>query len=97
MATRTAKFPPKTLVSLRPVQVFAATYVDGQQLSDTRMVAVLDDQVYFLHPSAKDDASLKPPAGWLKQKILEEAGTDKKVNPEDLPKDNVEIPMEAEG
>ena len=95
MGQRTSKYPPKTLVSLRPAQIFAVTYVDGEQMADTRLVLVAGGNVHFLHPSPKDDASLRPPAGWLKDQILAQAGTPEEIKPEDVPTDNVALPMES--
>jgi hypothetical protein len=97
MSQRTTKFPPRTLVNLEPVKVFTATYVDGEQVHDTRLVVVHGGHVHFLHPLPKDDASLRPPAGWLKDAILTKAdvGLVEDIDPKDLPKDNVEIPMEG--
>lgn len=66
---RTAKFPPKTLVKLSPVQVYTATFVDGEQFHDTRFVAVVGDRVYFLHPEGVD-SKIKGIANWLRDKIL---------------------------
>ncbi|MCK4306522.1 MAG: hypothetical protein KAY24_19930 [Candidatus Eisenbacteria sp.] len=96
MSQRTTKFPPRTLVNLEPVKVFAATYVDGEQVHDTRLVVVHGGHVHFLHPLPKDDASLRPPAGWLRDAILSKVdGPPTQIDSEDLPKDNVEIPMEG--
>jgi hypothetical protein len=97
MSQRTTKYPPRTLVDLKPAQLFTATYVDGEQVHDTRLVVVHGGHVHFLHPLPKDDASLRPPAGWLKDAILARAGDvpDEKIDPADLPQDNVEVPMEG--
>lgn len=85
MPQRTSKYPPKTLVALQKVEVFAATFVDGQQYSDTRLVAKIGDNIHFLHPEGVDN-KVKQPAKWLKEKIIEQAPT---VN---QPEENIEIP-----
>jgi hypothetical protein len=72
MPQRTNKYPPKTLVRLQPVQVFAATFVDGDSYSDTRFVVKIGNNVHFLHPEGVD-AKIRQPAGWLKEAVLKEA------------------------
>ena len=68
MPQRTSKYPPKTLVNLQPVQVFAATFVDGNQYPDTRLVAMIGGNIHFLHPEGVD-SKIRQPATWLKDKI----------------------------
>lgn len=89
MSQRTSKYPPKTLVNLTKVEVFAATFVDGQQFSDTRLVAKIGDELHFLHPEGVD-SKVRQPAGWLKDQIRERApsasASDKDVT---IPEDNV--------
>jgi hypothetical protein len=76
---RTSKHPPKTLVALHRAEIFLATYVDGQQYSDSRLVVRVGNNLHYLHPEiSRDgrgvDSQLKPPAGWLKDQIFEEMG-----------------------
>jgi len=76
---RTSKYAPKTLVNLKRAEVFLATYVDSQQYSDSRLVVKVGNNLHYLHPEiSRDgrgvDAQLKPPAGWLKEQILDEVG-----------------------
>jgi hypothetical protein len=52
------------------VEVFAATFVDGQQYSDTRLVAKIGDNIHFLHPEGVD-SKVRQPASWLKDQIRE--------------------------
>lgn len=85
MPQRTTKYPPKTLVNLQPVQVFAATFVDGNQYSDTRLVAMIGDNIHFLHPEGVDN-KIKQPASWLKEKIREMSSSREKLTQE------IEIP-----
>jgi len=68
MAQRTSKYPPKTLVNLTEVKVYAATFVDGGSVSDTRLVAKIGEHLHFLHPEGVD-SKIKQPAGWLKEAI----------------------------
>ena len=93
MPQRTAKYPPKTLVNLQEVQIFAATYVDGQQFSDTRLVAKIGDRLHFLHPEGTD-AKLRQPAGWLIQAIKDKIGPET-AKPSSLPQDEVELPADV--
>jgi hypothetical protein len=72
MPQRTSKYPPKTLVSLTKVEVFAATFVDGQQYSDTRLVAKIGDNIHFLHPEGVD-SKIRQPAAWLKEQVRQQA------------------------
>ena len=93
MQRRTSKYPPKTLVGLQKVELFAATYVDGQQYSDTRLVLKAGNNFHFLHPEGVD-SKLRPPAGWLIQAIKEKLGpvSDTPIEPPeevDLPEDAV--------
>jgi hypothetical protein len=88
MPQRTTKYPPKTLVNLQPVQVFAATFVDGQQYSDTRLVAMIGENIHFLHPEGVD-SKIRQPAAWLKEKIREQA-------PSVAAQETVEIPQDAD-
>lgn len=93
MPQRTSKYPPKTLVKLQQVQVFAATFVDGQQFSDTRLVAKIGDNIHFLHPEGVD-SKVRQPAGWLKDAIVAKAPAAVQEGPVDVPEDNVtELPM----
>jgi len=100
MPKRTQKYPPETLVNLRPVRVFTATFVDGEQYSDTRFVAVVgegeDEQIFFLHPE-KVDSKIRQPARWLKAAISGEAGTLKAESSGggdvEVPENNVPVPM----
>jgi hypothetical protein len=87
MPQRTTKYPPKTLVNLQRVEVFAATFVDGQQYSDTRLVARIGDHIHFLHPEGVD-SKIKQPAKWLKEEIMKQAPTQ--------PPQDVEIPEDAD-
>ena len=87
MPRRTNKYPPKTLVSLTKVDVYAATFVDGQQFSDTRLVAKIGDNIHFLHPEGVD-AKIRQPAGWLKEKVLEMALA------VDAPDESIEVPRD---
>jgi hypothetical protein len=93
MPQRTSKYPPKTLVKLQPVQVFAATFVDGGQVSDTRFVAVVGENIHFLHPEGVDD-KIRQPQRWLKEAIakrMEEA-----ISGEDIEQEEVSgLPTEA--
>ena len=93
MPQRTSKYPPKTLVNLQEVQVFAATFVDGQQFSDTRLVMKVGEGLHFLHPEGTD-GKLRQPSGWLSKAIKERVGLSAPVQPE-LPKEDVELPTEA--
>lgn len=86
MPQRTTKYPPKTLVSLQPVQVFAATFVDGQQYSDTRLVAKIGEHIHFLHPEGVD-SKIRQPASWLKEKIREQAPAVAAQEPVEIPQD----------
>lgn len=92
MPTRTSKYPPKTLVSLREVKVYAATFVDGEQEHDTRFVAVIGDNIHYLHPEGVD-SKIRQPAGWLKDAIKTIAAPREPVVPED---DVQDLPMEEE-
>ena len=93
MPQRTSKYPPKTLVKLQPVQVFAATFVDGQQYSDTRLVAKIGDNIHFLHPEGVD-SKVRQPAGWLKDAIMAKASAAAQEGPVEVPEDGVtELPM----
>lgn len=93
MAQRTSKYPPKTLVNLQKVEIFAATYVDGQQYSDTRLVAKIGKNLHFLHPEGTD-AKLRQPAGWLIKAVMEKLGPSD-VEPAALPQDEVDLPAET--
>lgn len=93
MPQRTSKYPPNTLVNLQPVQVFAATFVDGQQFSDTRLVMKVGENLHFLHPEGID-SKLRQPAGWLSKAIKERTGEAAERAPE-LPSDDVELPAEV--
>ncbi|MFW9801120.1 MAG: hypothetical protein ACFFFC_00585 [Candidatus Thorarchaeota archaeon] len=89
MAQRTNRYPPKTLVKLQEVKIFAATYVDGKSYADTRFVAKIGDNYHFLHPEGVD-SKLKRLAGWLLNAIKEKLNTtDSK--PLDLPQDEVDL------
>lgn len=81
---RTNKFPPKTLVNLQKVEVFAATFVDGAQKSDTRFVAVMGDNIHFLHVDGVD-TKLRQPAGWLKDQIRDQAPGASSDGPVEIP------------
>jgi len=89
MPQRTSKYPPKTLVNLQPVQVFAATFVDGQQYSDTRLVAKIGENIHFLHPEGVD-SKIRQPAGWLKDEIQKQAPAATSADPViEIPEDDV--------
>lgn len=93
MPTRTTKYPAKTLVNLQKVEVFAATYVDGEQKADTRFVAVIGDNIHFLHPEGVD-GKIKQPAGWIKDAIRARMPQDKE-DTMSIPDDSVDdLPME---
>ncbi len=98
MPHRTNKYPPKTLVSLIEVKVYAATFVDGQQYSDTRLVAKIGDNIHFLHPEGVD-SKIRQPAGWLKEKVLEMAPmVSAPDEPVEVPEDNVSaLPTGSDG
>lgn len=97
MPQRTSKYPPKTLVSLTKVEVFAATFVDGQQYSDTRLVAKIGDAIHFLHPEGVDN-KVKQPASWLKEAIISKAPAASNPNaPVEVPDDNVSALPVGEG
>lgn len=81
---KTNKYPPKTLVSLTEVRVFAATFVDGSQKSDTRLVAMIGDHLHFLHPENVDD-KVKQPAAWLQTQIREQVPAVKATAPSEMP------------
>jgi hypothetical protein len=88
MPQRTSKYPPKTLVNLQEVKVFAATFVDGQQYSDTRLVAVIGDNIHFLHPEGVD-SKIRQPASWLKDKVREMApAASAAQEPVEIPEDD---------
>ena len=94
MPQRTSKYPPRTLVNLTEVKVYAATFVDGQQYSDTRLVAKIGDNIHFLHPEGVD-SKIRQPAGWLKEAILAKApAASAPDTPVEVPEDNVSgLPM----
>jgi hypothetical protein len=93
MPSRTSKYPPKTLVKLQEVKVFAATFVDGEQIADTRFVAVIGDNIHYLHPEGVD-SKIRQPAGWLKEAIRRKA-MPPELKDVEVPEDVVEdLPME---
>jgi hypothetical protein len=98
MPQRTSKYPPKTLVRLQPVEIFAATFVDGDSYSDTRFVAKVGNNVHFLHPEGVD-SKIRQPAGWLREKVLEELKSlADNITEEEIPEDEVgELPAGALG
>jgi hypothetical protein len=81
---KTNKYPPKTLVNLQEVKVFAATYVDGSQNSDTRFVAVMGDSIHFLHVDGTD-SKLRQPSEWLKKQIREQVPAALANGPVEIP------------
>jgi len=64
MPARVSNQPPKTLISLQEVRIFAVSFVDGLQYGDTRLVAKIGNRLHFLHPEGVD-SKLRQPAGWL--------------------------------
>ena len=99
MPTRTTKYPPNTLVNLQKVDVYAATYVDGQQVADTRFVAVVGDNIHFLHPEGVD-SKIRQPAGWVKDAIRNRLPKEEVTVPDDavsdLPMEEAEVPEDNE-
>ena len=93
MPSRTSKYPPKTLVNLQEVKIFAATFVDGQQIADTRFVAIVGDSIHFLHPEGVD-TKIRQPAGWLKEaikaKIMPPPAPEEEDDVQDLPMEGTE-------
>ena len=92
MSQRTSKHPPKSVVSVRPVSIFAVTYVDGESYADTRFVAKVGDNIHFLHPEGVDN-KIKQPASWLKDKLREIIPTVSEVV--EVPENEVELPTES--
>lgn len=94
MPQRTSKYPPKTLVSLTKVEIFAASFVDGQQYTDTRLVAKIGSHIHFLHPEGVD-SKIKQPASWLKEAVLERIPAASVPDAQvEVPEDNVtELPV----
>lgn len=94
MPQRTNKYPPKTLIALTKVEVFAATFADGQQYTDTRLVAKIGNNIHFLHPEGVD-SKVRQPAGWLKDAIMARAPSASSPDaPVEVPEDTVtELPM----
>jgi hypothetical protein len=90
MPQRTSKYPPKTLVNLQEVRVFAATFVDGSQYSDTRLVAMIGDNIHFLHPEGVD-SKIRQPAKWLKDQVRKQLSPPVPVEPEP-----VEVPEDSD-
>lgn len=90
MPQRTTKYPPKTLVNLQQVEVFAATFVDGQQYSDTRLVALIGDNIHFLHPEGVD-SKIRQPSSWLKDQIREMAQRKCSNEEVEIPKDDLSV------
>jgi hypothetical protein len=88
MPTRDLNATPKTVTKVQKVEVFAVSYVDGNQMADTRFVARLEGgRVMMLHPEGVDD-KLRPPAGWLRDQVERLIGTAPKPEiPEDKVKD----------
>lgn len=91
---RTSKHPPKTLVNLQRAELFLASYVDGQQFGDSRLVVKVGNNLHYLHPEiSRDgrgvDAQLKPPAGWLRDQIFESIGNLSNETDTDIPDDEV--------
>jgi hypothetical protein len=89
MASRTNRFPPKTLVNLQEVKVYAATFVDGLSKADTRLVIKIGNNIHFLHQEGVE-AKLKMPAGWLIKAIREKIGP-VNAETESLPRDEVDL------
>lgn len=93
MPTKTHKFPPKTLLSLQPAQIYAASYVDGNQEADTRLVVKIGPNFHFLHQEGVD-SKLRQPAGWLQKAIAEKfSASSEPVT--SLPEESVELPREV--
>jgi hypothetical protein len=96
MTQRTSKYPPKTLVNLTKVEVFAATFVDGSQVSDTRLVAKIGNNIHFLHPEGVDN-KIKQLASWLRDAVLAKVGSLSSSGPIDIPDNDVSnLPMGSE-
>lgn len=86
MPTRDVNATPKTVTKVQKVEVFAVSYVDGNQMADTRFVARMESgRLMMLHPEGVDD-KLRPPAGWLKDGILRQLGD---VPKPEIPEDKV--------
>lgn len=88
MGQKTSKYPPKTLVNLQKVELFSATYVDGLQNADTRLVMKIGPNFWFLHPAGVD-SKLKRAASWLTDAIKERTGSVEK--PPELPQEEVDL------
>jgi hypothetical protein len=62
----------KTLIALKNVKLYAATYVDGASKAETRLIIEINGRYNFLHPTGTD-SKLKAVAGWLVEQIKAEA------------------------
>ena len=87
MLKKTSKYPPKTLVKLQPVHIYAATFVDGEQSSDTRLIAKMGDNVHFLHPEGVDN-KVRQPAKWLREQVIIQSGSIESNTPVEVPADD---------
>jgi len=88
MPVRDLNATPKTMTKIQKVEVFAVSYVDGNQMSDTRFLARMEGgRMIMLHPEGVDD-KLRPPAGWLRAQVENAIGVSPKPEvPEDGVKD----------
>jgi len=80
------------LVQLSPVQVFAASYVDGEGYADTRYVAVMPDgRIHWIHMEGVDE-KIRQPAGWLKEQITAQVPSIPRA-PVSIPESKVDVPI----
>jgi hypothetical protein len=87
MPQRNLNATPKTITKIQKVEVFAVSYVDGNQMEDTRFLARMDTgRLIMLHPEGVDD-KLRPPAGWLRSEFERQMGT---VAGPEIPEDQVQ-------
>lgn len=93
MPTKTHKFPPKTLLSIQPAEIYAASYVDGNQEADTRLVVKIGPNFHFLHQEGVD-SKLRQPASWLQKAIAEKLSSFGE-DVANLPEESVELPREV--
>lgn len=86
MPTRDPNATPKSVTKIQKVEVFAVSYVDGNQMADTRFVARMESgRLMMLHPEGVDD-KLRPPAGWLREQMERQLGL---VPKPEIPEDGV--------
>lgn len=87
MPQRDLNATPKTVTKIQKVEVFAVSYVDGNQMADTRFLARLEGgRMIMLHPEGVDD-KLRPPAGWVKEQVERFIGVAPKP---EVPEDGVQ-------